>query len=68
MYYGLTKFIALLLDNQICVHLSHVRKYTNLWLFQRIHTSFLTEVMGCYIFIVGNLLWTGDFVTRDFDG
>ena len=28
-----------------------------------IHTSYITEVMGSYIFIVGNQLWTGDFVT-----
>ena len=28
-----------------------------------IHTSYITEVMGSYIFIAGNQIWTGDFVT-----
>ena len=27
-----------------------------------IHTSNITEVIGNYIFIAGNQLWTGDFV------
>ena len=53
-----------LLDNQICVYLSHVSAQTYIiWLFQRVHTSFLAEGIGCYIFIAGNQLWTGDFVT-----
>ena len=33
-----------------------------LWLFKRIHISFLTEVIGCFTFITGNQLQTGNFV------
>ena len=42
------------LENVICFHL---------YLLNGIHTNYVPKVIGSYIFIVGNQLWTGGFVT-----
>ena len=66
---SLTVVFILMIPNLLPIILCSVNNHFRhclchiLMVIQRNSYKFLTEVIGFYIFIVGNQLWTGDFVT-----